>query len=154
MTRIAVFSDSHRSVEPMLAAVLELRPDLVFHLGDHDSDADELRRAFPALDVRSVPGNCDWGSDEPEVLTPLVEDVRIFMTHGHRYRVKWDLTPLAQAASYSGARLALFGHTHERELRELGGVTLFNPGAAGAGGRSAGLITVKGADFQWEWIEI
>ena len=77
----------------------------------------------------------------------MADGVRIFMTHGHRYGVKYTLDSLANAAHFSGAALALFGHTHRSEYRRMGDVTLFNPGAAGSGG-SYGLITVKGTEFQ------
>ena len=144
---IAVFSDSHGSVDPMIHAIREEKPDLVLHLGDHASDAEELQRVFPALDIRYVRGNCDWGSDAEEVLTPVADGVRIFMTNGHRYNVKYTLDALANAAHFAGADLALFGHTHQSEYRVMGDVTLFNPGAAGPG-RSGGLIPVKGREFQ------
>ena len=145
--RIVVFSDSHGSVEPMLHAVREEKPDLVLHLGDHARDAEALQRELPGLDIRFVRGNCDWSSDAEEVLTPVADGVRIFMTHGHRYGVKYTLDSLANAAHFSGASLALFGHTHQSEYRRMGDVTLFNPGAAGSGG-SYGLITVKGTEFR------
>jgi len=150
---IAVFSDSHGSVDPMIHAIREERPDLVLHLGDHARDAEALQKEFPALDIRYVRGNCDWGSDAEEVLTPVADGVRIFMTHGHRYNVKYTLDALANAAHFAGAALALFGHTHQSEYKVMGDVTLFNPGAAGPG-RRCGLITVKGAEFQCRLREI
>jgi len=151
---IAVFSDSHGTTEPMIAAIREHRPDAVLHLGDHDRDAEDLQREFPTLDIRWVRGNCDRGSDAPEILTPVFDGVRMFMTHGHRHNVKFTLDSLANAAHFSGAKLALFGHTHERERRELGDVTVFNPGAAGGWYSTGGLITVKGETFQCQWIEL
>ena len=47
--RIVVFSDSHGSVEPMLHAVREEKPDLVLHLGDHARDAEALAAFSAAL---------------------------------------------------------------------------------------------------------
>lgn len=148
--RIAVFTDSHGDVKPMIAVIQRENPDLVLHLGDHARDAEDLRREFPTADIRYVRGNCDYGSDAPETLTPIAEGVRIFMTHGHRYNVKYTLASLANAAHFSGARLALFGHTHAGEYTQMGDVTLFNPGAAGAGGHHWGLVTVEGETFKCE----
>ncbi len=146
---IAVFSDSHGELEAMCAAIDEHKPDMVLHLGDHARDAEALERYYPWLDIRFVRGNCDaWGSDAPETLRFNAEDVGIYMTHGHREQVKWGLEPLANAVHFSGAKLGLFGHTHCSEYKKMGDVTLFNPGSAGIGRRSYGLITVKGADFQ------
>ena len=70
------------------------------------------------------------------------------MTHGHRQEVKMTLDPLANAVHFSGAKLGLFGHTHESEYKKKGDVVLFNPGSVGRGRRSYGLIEVKGAEFK------
>lgn len=146
---VAVFSDSHGSVEPMRLAVLEHKPDLVLHLGDCARDAEELQRDFPGLDIRFVRGNCDgWGADAPEFLQFNIDALPIYMTHGHRQSVKTTLDALANTVYFSGAKLGLFGHTHQSEYKKMGDVTLFNPGSVGRGRRSYGLITVKGTEFQ------
>ena len=69
-------------------------------------------------------------------LTLEFDDVRVFMTHGHIYGVKRDLTALAGAAKDAGAQLALFGHTHIQHMEERNDITLLNPGTAGRFGRS------------------
>ena len=147
---VAVFADSHGEIEAMCAAVDENRPDLVLHLGDYVRDADELRRLYPRLDIRSVRGNCDaWDpSDAPDSLQFNADGVTIYMTHGHRQMVKQSLEPLANTVHFSGAALGLFGHTHSPEYRKMGDVTLFNPGSVGRGRRSYGLIFVKGREFR------
>ena len=147
---IAVFADSHGEIEAMCAAVDEHRPDLVLHLGDYARDAEELARRYPRLDIRYVRGNCDaWDySDAPESLLLRADGVTIYMTHGHRQNVKFTLDALANTVHFSGARLGLFGHTHCSEYKQMGDVTLFNPGSVGRGRRSYGLITVKGEEFQ------
>ena len=134
--RIAVFSDSHGVKEPILAAIEEQKPDMVLHLGDYVRDAETIAAHFPSLDLRYVRG------------------VRIFMTHGHRYNVKLGYESLANAAHFSGAHLALFGHTHEADFLRMGDVTLFNPGSAGMGRQTYGMITVKGTEFQCEILSL
>jgi hypothetical protein len=42
-----VFSDTHGNTEPMFRAVKKYNPDMVLHLGDHASDAQELEDRFP-----------------------------------------------------------------------------------------------------------
>lgn len=146
---IAVFSDSHGNVEPMCRAVEEHRPDMVLHLGDYARDAEDLQRHFPGLDIRYVRGNCDtWGCDAPEELSFRIDRVPVLMVHGHRQSVKFSLEPLANKVHFSGARLGLFGHTHQSEYKKMGDVTLFNPGSVGMGRQTYGLITVKGEEFQ------
>ena len=151
---VAVFSDSHGVIEPMCRAVEEFHPDLVLHLGDYARDAEDLQRYFPALDIRYVKGNCDaWGSDAPETLQFNIDRVPVYMTHGHRQAVKMTLDPLANAVHFSGAKLGLFGHTHQTEWKKMGDVVLFNPGSVGMGRQTWGLITVKGAEFQCKIME-
>ena len=153
---IAVFSDTHGNTEPMCAAVEKYKPDMVLHLGDHVRDAEELERRFPGLDVRRVKGNCDtWDtSGAPEHLQFAAEGVEIYMVHGHRQSVKTTLDALANTVHFSGAKLGLFGHTHQSEYKVMGGVTLFNPGSAGMGRLSGGLIEVKGAQFKCRRIDL
>ena len=133
--RIAVFSDSHGVKEPMLAAIEEQKPDMVLHLGDYVRDTEAIAAYFPSLDLRYVRGNCDAysHSDAEENLLFNADGVRIFMTHGHRYNVKLGYESLANAAHFSGAQLALFGHTHEADFLRMGDVTLFQPRLGGHG---------------------
>ena len=147
--RIAVFSDSHGVKEPMLAAIEEQKPDVVLHLGDYVRDAEAIAAYFPSLDLRYVRGNCDAysRSDAEENLLFNADGVRIFMTHGHRYNVKLGYESLANAAHFSGAQLALFGHTHipHEEYDPESGIYLFNPGSIGDHRRpSYGVLTVEG----------
>jgi hypothetical protein len=137
----------------MYAAVEEHKPDMALHLGDLVADAEALARQFPGLDVRFVRGNCDLGG-APEQLRFDAESVGIFMVHGHRQQVKYALEPLANAVHFSGAKLGLFGHTHQTEFRKMGGVTLFNPGSVGMGRQSCGLIEVKGEEFKCRLINL
>ena len=132
--QLAVFSDTHGNIEPMCAAIRAWQPDMVLHLGDYVRDAQTLRERFPDLDLRRVRGNCDVGMrDEPEKLSLNLEGVEIFATHGHIYNVKYGLDSLRNAAWFSGAKLCLFGHTHQRLYLELGGIRFLNPGTAGQG---------------------
>jgi len=151
---IAVFSDTHGHTGPMHRAILRHRPDMVLHLGDHARDAEELAELFPGLDVRSVRGNCDLACPAPESLQFEAEGVSIFMTHGHRYSVKFTLDSLLNAAHFSGAKLALFGHTHCAEYRNYGDLALLNPGSAGTGEMTCGLLTVEGGTWKWALEEL
>lgn len=143
MLRAAVFADTHANTALMREAVRRCRPDLVIHLGDHDRDAEILRSDFPGLPLYSVCGNCDIASSAPQTdLVPL-GPVKAFITHGHLYNVNWSLDSLVYAAQEAGAKLALFGHTHEAVNLEIGGVSVLNPGTAGRGRKLTwALVTV------------
>ena len=148
--RILVFSDTHGNTAPMLHAVETHSPDMVLHLGDYARDADDLRERFPALDIRSVRGNCDLISAAPTKQLLELEGIRILMTHGHEQSVKFTLDSLLNTAHFSGAQLALFGHTHQAEYRNYGDLALLNPGSAGKGECSCGLLTIQGGSWQWK----
>ena len=141
--KAAVFSDTHGSTARMAAKVAELRPDLIIHLGDHDRDAQILRQRFPEIPLYSVCGNCDPGSDGLLADVVPIGPVRAYITHGHRYNVRWGVDSLVYAAQERECQLALYGHTHIPDSQEIGGVKVVNPGTAGMGPRLTwALITV------------
>ncbi|MBQ2895101.1 MAG: YfcE family phosphodiesterase [Oscillospiraceae bacterium] len=141
---LAVFSDSHGATQPMIDAVARHKPDVALHLGDHDRDCDALREAFPQLDIRVVSGNCDPYSREPDRRIFELCGVKIFMTHGHLYNVKYGLDSLINAAGFSGAKLALFGHTHCARHFTVGSMDVLNPGAANRYGSFALVELIRG----------
>ena len=107
------------------------KPDYVFHLGDHDRDAEDLRREYPMLPIAGVRGNCDWYSDTPLTLALALGGFRFFLCHGHTYGVKGDILRAVYAAREEKADFLLFGHTHTPCLDEDGGLRILNPGACG-----------------------
>ena len=155
--KIAVFSDTHGSAGGMDGAVAEDRPDAVIHCGDGCRDIRGIEREFPDVPVYNVAGNCDCDPALP--LTRIVElnGVRILITHGHSYGVRYgNLDRLAYAAEEAGARIALYGHTHRARADLVGSVAVLNPGSAGMGAQPSWcLITVSpGGEFRWEFKKI
>lgn len=149
---ILVVSDSHGQMSGLraLAGDDALRPDHIFHLGDHARDALVLRAAAPVAAVR---GNCDPYGDAPQELLLEFEGVRILLTHGHTQRVKMSLLNLRLRAQEAGASVALFGHTHTPHLSETNGITLFNPGSISeprTGKPSYGILRLSGGAAVFE----
>ena len=138
--KILVFSDSHRSIDPMLAAARREKPDQILHLGDHESDALRLRELLPNTPILYVPGNCDPGSEAPQTVMPVLDGVHLMLTHGHRYQVKFGLLRLGLAAAEAGVQAALFGHTHQPCTEMFEGVLLLNPGAVGGRRGTYGIL--------------
>lgn len=143
LIRAAVFADTHSNTALMVEAVFRSRPDVILHLGDHDRDTRILKEEFPDIPIYAVRGNCDIASDAPDRDIVPLGPVRAFITHGHLYNVDWSLDSLTYAAQEAECQLALYGHTHRSDLREIGGVQLLNPGTAG-----------KGRELSWAWIEV
>ena len=141
MLKAAVFSDTHGNTALMLEAARREKPDCLIHLGDFARDAEALRKAFPEIPLYSVCGNCDVVTDAPEKAVIELGGVTVFLTHGHLYNVNWRLDSLVYAAQELGAKLVLFGHTHEALNTEIGGVQVVNPGTAGKG-RTLTMATV------------
>ena len=139
--KILVFSDSHGDVASMERVLLRERPDHILHLGDCVPDAKALRKH--GIPLTYVAGNCDWGSDEPTILTPKFQRTKIYMTHGHLHRVKMHYQLIFYAALEAEADILLFGHTHQAECFTKEGMWIMNPGACNDRG-SYGLITLTG----------
>jgi putative phosphoesterase len=127
---VAVVSDTHRdshSIEKILKKVNHA--EVLIHLGDNDSDAEEIARKFKGR-VISVRGNCDFGSSTESELVEEIGGVRFFITHGHRYDVKYGLTRLMFKAQEVNAEVVLFGHTHIALIERGQGIWFLNPGSA------------------------
>ena len=110
-------------------------PDYVFHLGDHDRDAEQISAEYPTLPMVWVRGNCDGWSDSPLTYVVDLGGVRFFLCHGHSFGVKSGYLRAAYAAMEQNADVLLFGHTHEAYLDDTGELTLLNPGSCGRWGR-------------------
>jgi putative phosphoesterase len=134
--KIIVFSDSHGELEGMRKVIDREQPDYVFHLGDHDSDAEQISRDYPALAVAMVRGNCDGWSDTPKTLCFVLGGVRFFLCHGHTLGVKGGYLRAEYAALEQNADVLLFGHTHEAYYECMNKGTerelhVMNPGSCG-----------------------
>jgi len=131
MTRLGIISDSHdRGV--WLERYLELckreKYDMVFHLGDYDSDARWLERRLETPLI-AVAGNCDMFSDRARMAKASFGPHRLLAVHGHLQDVKYGYEKLSYYAEEQQAGIALFGHTHQPYTGWVGGILLINPGA-------------------------
>jgi len=132
----------------MLNAAVREQPDAILHLGDGAGDLAAIKRKFTRIPIMQVKGNCDIYSSEREWCAADIGGKRIFMTHGHIYRVKWGLESVVFAALEHNADILLFGHTHTPIIDSYGDLTIMNPGAAGSGKNpSCGLIEIDGGEI-------
>ena len=140
--KILVFSDSHRSLSGMYAAIDLHRPQQVIHLGDIMVDAEEVAEHYPKLPFCLVPGNCDgWGAAVPVKKQINLAGKSILLSHGHRWGVKSGYDTAIADARAVGADILLFGHTHIPLCRQLeDGLWMMNPGPARS---SYGLIEIE-----------
>ncbi len=137
-----IFSDSHKNFGSMVKAMEKEAPvDWIIHAGDVHSDVEDLEIMYPRIPLAYVKGNNDYFvRDVPEDRFFTLGGVKIFLTHGHNYGVKYSLAKLFQKGKALGAGLVIFGHTHKAYCEVLEGITLFNPGTAT---RSYGVLEIN-----------
>jgi len=129
--KILVLSDTHGDIKRAEKAIRANRKvDLIIHLGDYFRDAQKLSEIFPDIPMEYIYGNCDFliGDVAGEKLLEICGK-RIFMTHGHRYSVKWDYEKLYAKAREQHADVLLFGHTHIPEIIQKENYYIVNPGS-------------------------
>ena len=134
--RIGVIGDTHiypRSRRQLPDAVIELfqraDPGLIVHLGDVNTRSvlDDLAYLAPLI---AVHGNND--DDELQVLLPretsfTVGVHRFGVIHGHGGR---SARQVARETFAGKEDCALFGHSHQPLIEQVGDLLLFNPGSA------------------------
>ena len=145
--KILVISDTHKNVDNLIKAVEE-NPEIgiVFHLGDHDFDLEEVKKLYPEKTYYTVCGNNDFGSVSAPSGVQRIAGRTVFYTHGHLFSVHAGTDKLVKEAVKNRADIALFGHTHIPFAKCIEGVHLFNPGSAskplGGSEKSYGIIEV------------
>ncbi len=128
--RILVVSDTHGRRREIEAVIKKTKPfDYLIHAGDAEGLEDEIasHAGCPSMFVK---GNNDYYTECPYDAVVEAGGKRIFVTHGHRYGVSWDVAALKEAALLRECSIAVFGHTHVPMI-DLSDdrVALINPGS-------------------------
>ena len=127
--KILVVSDTHGYTDKFDVVLEKEQPvDMLIHCGDVERDEDYIRAAA-GCPVCMVAGNNDWGSDLPQEIVTEIGKYRVFITHGHRYYVPFEMDRLKAAAKERNAQIVIFGHSHMPYLQEEDGITFLNPGS-------------------------
>lgn len=128
---IAVVSDTHGedyNIKKILPKIE--RAEVLIHLGDYIRDIFEIERAFKGR-IIGVRGNCDFGVNTESELLEILGGKKIFITHGHRYEVKYGIHRLQYRAEEVEADIVLYGHTHISSIEYERGIWFINPGSVG-----------------------
>ena len=133
--RIIVTSDTHRNSRDFFNIIdrHENNADLFINLGDSEHELSLLEMTRPNLNIKSVCGNCDWGSTAPIEQFINFDSKKIFFTHGHTYYVKHGYQKLQERAELEKVDICLFGHTHIPYIEKINGIHYMNPGAVVSG---------------------
>lgn len=128
--RIGIISDTHGDIAGAVKAMKELGSlDFIIHLGDYADDGLAIEKAV-GIEVIGVKGNCDFHSTLPEDRLLTIDDKKVFITHGHRYDVKWNYHKLFYKGLEVEADVVLFGHTHVAARFIEEGILVMNPGSS------------------------
>lgn len=154
MTRVGIFSDSHRDCRS-LGLLLDKMGfiDAACFLGDVASDAAYLREVLAAMPheppLYAVRGNNDLTTALPDELVVELGGKRAYLTHGH---MRCGPMSLVYKAQENHAQIALFGHTHMPFCETVQGILLLNPGSAGrycrGGEPRASVLEIRGERMQ------
>ena len=126
MSRWAVFSDTHGDLSLLPIALSRMDPlDGFFHLGDLSSDADRISDVT-GLPFHAVRGNCDWSRRYPAEAVVQIDEIRIFLCHGHTFE---DMRSFLARAEREHCDLAMSGHTHVPLFTAQGTLLILNPGS-------------------------
>lgn len=130
--KLLILSDSHGDFYTLKKAVSAYgkNADVIIHCGDATRNEPEwLQYNCANSSIVCVKGNCDMGSMLREIEFMNLNGVKIMITHGHLFNVKYGLLNLYYKAKENNCDIAFFGHTHNPTYQILDDVSLINPGA-------------------------
>lgn len=137
--KIGIISDTHGDLSNAERAINDMgKVDLLIHAGDTYEDAMKLKEKF-SLNVIAICGNTDCSTEKPSEQNFMIEDKKIFLTHGHKYDVKDSLNNLYFRAKELEADIVIFGHSHVPQYIRENNLIFINPGSVSRprGGSSA-----------------
>ncbi len=143
MKTILAISDTHGRKDLINVVMKDYSGvDLIFHLGDFSQDMWDY--AYEG-NVYVVKGNMDpflpKADYAKEEIVLEVEDLKIWLVHGHKYEAHFSVEKMLAKAKDKGYNLVCYGHTHKAEFKERDGIYFFNPGALKSG--SYGIIRLE-----------
>lgn len=128
-----VISDTHSKVDCTIKYIknnILKKNDIeaIFFLGDYVEDGELIGKKLN-LKTYIVAGNGDYGSGYNEDLLLEINDKKILLTHGHRYRLGYNLDTLCYKGEEVGADIILYGHTHIPIYTIENDIIILNPGS-------------------------
>lgn len=146
--KLIVISDTHGNINEAIDVINNIENiDAILHLGDYTKDAKEIEDKLN-IEVINVKGNCDISDKStPEDKIIEIKDKKFFLTHGHKYNVKWGINNIYYKAQELMVDGVIFGHTHKSINIRENDIVIFNPGSItyprGGSSRSYGIINVN-----------
>ena len=148
--KLVVFSDVHGD-EGIIQYILDENKDAdyVISLGDSEVEQDFLLHN----DIVMIKGNSRHDPGFVYERELVIDEVRIFMIHGHKYGVSHGLEKLAKLAISEGYDIVLYGHTHMVDQRKIGGIQFLNPGSCARPRNTLPptymILEIENKEFRW-----
>ncbi|SJZ68419.1 YfcE family phosphodiesterase [Selenihalanaerobacter shriftii] len=150
--KILCVSDTHGQVSELERIIpIEDNIDFLLHAGDHITDVESIEK--DNFNIVKVKGNRDRGCEGNLDELIYIEDKKILLTHGHRYRAKYGLSNLAYKAVELEADIVVFGHTHKSLQVQEDDILYLNPGSLTYprdGQASYGIIEINEGEIKSE----
>jgi len=127
--RIIVVSDTHGIISFFIDKIRTMdKPDLILFLGDYTRDGEKISAEL-GVETVIVKGNGDLGTlyNEDEIIE--IRGKKIFLTHGHKYKVNSGLNNIYYKGLEVEADIILFGHTHIPLNIIENNIVIMNPGS-------------------------
>lgn len=129
MKKILITSDTHGSYDVISNYILDHKDiDLLIHAGDGVEDVINISYETN-IDYFVVKGNNDYFSNESYDKYIEIDQIKIFLTHGHNYNVYQGIDKIIKIAKENKCDLAIHGHTHIFNQKEIDNITVLNPGS-------------------------
>ena len=146
--KYVVMSDSHRDFEAMneLVGMQYDSTNAFIFLGDGEREYDDIKMLYDKGIYYGVRGNCDMGSMSKGTDVIILNGVKVMITHGDQYNVKYGIETAKTAARAAKCKVLLFGHTHEPMLDYEDGLYIMNPGSlhrSSNGKKTYGVLEIK-----------
>ena len=126
--KVLIVSDSHGNKRLLQRVINMEKPNKIFFLGDHINDIYALKNTVEA-DICAVKGNVDYGMSGVEDLVLSLNGYKMLLTHGHKYRIKYDYYALYLKAMAYEVDFVFFGHTHTYTDFKENNIRFINPGS-------------------------
>jgi len=129
--RIGLISDTHGTVHPRLAELLQ-GVEEILHGGDVGS-LDVVKQLEKIAPLTAVSGNVDVGIrglSYPAFARRDLYGLRVLITH-YVGTPEQPMPPVAEAIKAEKPGLVLSGHTHKPLVEQIGSVLYVNPGSCG-----------------------
>lgn len=127
--KILIVSDSHGRNTYLEKVIRAVEPiDLFIHLGDMEGGEQYLKTAVKCP-IEMVSGNNDYFTKVSREKIIQIGKYKVFLTHGHRYRVNFELDTIMRIGRENAVDIVMFGHTHIPVILYGENITAVNPGS-------------------------